>query len=94
LGEFTPLGSLLKTTEAAYFWGPWKNLSITFAKKWYGIHFGLVFYKLIWSPWSWAWFIDAGCESLLAFVKCSNEVKDEREKKTVLLLAGYYSHCG
>jgi hypothetical protein len=63
LGEFSPngllfsLGSGLKTTEEAHISGLLFShctsyVRKNFDKKWIGLHFGRLFHKLIWSPWT------------------------------------------
>jgi hypothetical protein len=53
VGEFSPSGwlfSFLGFTKVANILG--HSLRINFGKKWIGSHFGRLFHKLIWSPWS------------------------------------------
>jgi hypothetical protein len=59
LGEFLPfvrlfsLGSFWEITEVAQIYGvlfPQVKLCINFDKKMFGLHFGRLFHKLIWSP--------------------------------------------
>jgi hypothetical protein len=61
LGDFSPIWRLFtlatfwKITEVPQIFGmlfPCLILCIKFEKKWFGLHFGRLCHKLIWSPWS------------------------------------------
>jgi hypothetical protein len=62
LGEFSPIGGLFTLGRFFLIFGSsthfyisyffhGKRFALILTKKWFGFHFGQLFYKLIWSPW-------------------------------------------